>query len=96
MDHTLKNESMYCYITLTNIACVVGPKCKLVTQPIFPSNIIVCNLFELLVTKLLKTQYLPHLRFKIFQIAFIESYSSKIIKKYEKGDKGIVLWEIST
>jgi hypothetical protein len=46
-------------------------------------------------TKLLKIQYLSHLRFKIFQIAFIESYSLRVIQKYEKGDKGIVVWEIS-
>ncbi len=70
------------------------PKCKLVTQSIFPSNIIICNLIELLMTKLLKIQYLPHLKFKIFQISFIESYSLRVIQKYEKGDKGIVVSEI--
>jgi hypothetical protein len=72
------------------------PKCKLVTQLIFPSNIIVCNLIKLLMKKLLKSQYLLHLMFKNVQIAFIESYSLKDIQKYEKGDKGIVVWKILT
>jgi hypothetical protein len=49
--------------------------CELVTQLIFPSKTIFCNLIEFQMTKLLIIQYLPHhLRSNVFQITFIKSY----------------------
>jgi hypothetical protein len=46
-------------------------------------------------TKLLKIQYLSHLQFKIFQIAFIESYSLRVIQKYEKGQRHCGLGDLN-
>jgi hypothetical protein len=48
----------------------------LVTQLMFPSKTIVCNLIEFSWQKLLEIQYfLNHLASKTFQITFIKSYS---------------------
>jgi hypothetical protein len=58
------------------------PKCELVTQLIFPTKTLFY--FNLIfIKKLLKNQYLPHLKSKKFEIAFIKPYSSRASQKYQ-------------
>jgi hypothetical protein len=73
-----------------NVAFAIGGglKCEMVIQPIFPLlkkiNWIVLNFPW---KKLLKIQYLLHLRYKKFQITFIASYSLKFFNNTEKVPK---------
>jgi len=76
------------YDIYTSVACAIGPSMNyLVIELIFPSKTTFYNLIKFPMTKLLKIQYLLHLKSIFFQITCIKTYSLRIFEQLKNSTK---------